>query len=113
MGQINEAIVAYNSALARNPRDAEALRGVARAYLLTGKPQLAGEPLSVAFRDTPDDPKLLQLIGVADDFTGQHEEAQARYRRGLELLPRDPGLSVNLALSLAVTGNYADDRSGL
>jgi len=108
MGQINEAIVAYNSALARNPRDAEALRGVARAYLLTGKPQLAGEPLSVAFRDTPDDPKLLQLIGVADDFTGQHEEAQAPYRRGLELLPRDPGLSVNLALSLAVTGNYAE-----
>ena len=107
-GQINEAIVAYNSALGRTPRDPEALRGVARAYLMTGKPQLAGEPLSIAFKDTPDDPKLLQLIGVADDFTGQHEEAQARYRRGLELLPRDPGLSVNLALSLAVTGNYAE-----
>jgi Flp pilus assembly protein TadD len=108
MGKINEAIVAYNSALARNPHDAEALRGQARAYLLSGKPQLAGEPLSVAFKATPDDPKLLQLIGVADDFTGQHEEAQARYRRGLELLPRDPGLSVNLALSLAVTGNFAE-----
>lgn len=108
MGQINEAIVAYNSGLARNPRDPEALRGLARAYLLSGKPQLAGDPLSTAYKDTPDDPKLLQLIGVADDFTGQHEEAQARYRRGLELLPRDPGLSVNLALSLAVTGNYAE-----
>jgi Flp pilus assembly protein TadD len=108
MGQINEAIVAYNSALARNARDPEALRGLARAYLLSGKPQLAGDPLSTAYKDTPDDPKLLQLIGVADDFTGQHEEAQARYRRGLELLPRDPGLSVNLALSLAVTGNYGE-----
>lgn len=108
MGETNEAIVAYNSALARNGQDPEALRGLARAYLLTGKPQLAGEPLSIAYKDTPDDPKLLQLIGVADDFTGQHEEAQARYRRGLELLPLDPGLSVNLALSLAVTGNYAE-----
>jgi Flp pilus assembly protein TadD len=108
MGQINEAIVAYNSGLARNARDPEALRGLARAYLLSGKPQLAGDPLSTAYKDTPDDPKLLQLIGVADDFTGQHAEAQARYRRGLELLPRDPGLSVNLALSLAVTGNYAE-----
>ena len=106
--QNNEAIVAYNSALARNDKDPEALRGLARAYLMTGKPQLAGEPLSIAFKQTPDDPKLLQLIGVADDFTGQHDEAQARYRRGLELLPRDPGLSVNLALSLAVTGNYAE-----
>jgi Flp pilus assembly protein TadD len=108
MSRVNEAIVAYNSGLARNARDPEALRGLARAYLLSGKPQLAGEPLSVAYKDTPDDPKLLQLIGVADDFTGQHEEAQARYRRGLELLPRDPALSVNLALSLAVTGNYAE-----
>src|SRR6185436_7748932 len=96
MGEFNEAIIAYNSALARNDHDPEALRGLARAYLMSGKPQLAGQPLSVAYKATPDDPKLLQLIGVADDFTGQHDEAQARYRRGLELLPRDPGLSVNL-----------------
>ena len=106
IGDANEAIVAFNAALARNPRDPEALRGLARAYLLTGKPELAGQPLSLAYKDTPDDPKLLQLVGVADDFAGQHEEAQARYRRGLELQPGDPGLSLNLALSLALTGNY-------
>ena len=41
MGQINEAIVAYNAALAREPRDPAALRGLARAYLRTGKPELA------------------------------------------------------------------------
>jgi Flp pilus assembly protein TadD len=46
------------------------------------------------------------LIGVADDFIDQHGEAQARYRRGLELAPGDPGLSLNLALSLALTGDY-------
>ena len=108
MGQIDEAIVAYHSALARDAHDGEALRGLAKAYLMTGKPQLAGEPLSVAYKDTPNDPKLLQLIGVADDFAGQHAEAQARYRRGLELLPRDPGLSLDLALSLALTGNYPE-----
>jgi Flp pilus assembly protein TadD len=108
MGNYNEAIVAYNSALAREDRDPEALRGLARAYLMTGKPELAGQPLSVAFQDTPDDPKLFELIGVADDFVGQHEEAQARYRRGLELLPGDPALSVDLALSLALTSKYPD-----
>jgi Flp pilus assembly protein TadD len=108
MGQIDEAIVAYTSALTRNERDPEALRGLARAYMMTGKPQLAGQPLSVAYQDTPDDPKLLQLIGVADDLAGQHEEAQARYRRGLELLPHDRALSLNLALSLALTGNYPE-----
>jgi Flp pilus assembly protein TadD len=108
MRQVNEAIIAYNSALARNDQDPEALRGLARAYLLTGKSELAGAPLATAYKESPDDPKLLQLIGVADDFAGQHAEAQARYRRGLELLPRDPGLSDNLALSLALIGNYAE-----
>src|SRR5438552_18514179 len=106
MGQIDEAIIAFNSALHRAERDPEALRGLARALLVTGKPELAGQPLALAFENTPDDPKLLQLIGVADDFLDQHGEAQARYRRGLELAPGDPSLTVNLALSLALSGNY-------
>jgi Flp pilus assembly protein TadD len=108
MNQINEAILSYKSALDRVANDPEALRGLAKAYLLTGRPELAGAPLSVAYRQTPDDPKLLQLIGVADDYVGQHKEAQARYRRGLELLPRDAALTVDLALSLALTGNYPE-----
>ena len=49
MGQINEAIVAYRAALAREPRDPAALRGLARAYLRSGKPELALEPLGVAY----------------------------------------------------------------
>lgn len=106
MGDVNEAVIAYNAALARQAKDPEALRGLARADLLSGRPELAGNPLAAAYRETPNDPKLLQLIGVADDFAGEHMEAQVRYRRGLELLPRDPGLTVDLALSLALTGDY-------
>jgi len=108
MGEFNEAIVSYNSALARDQHDREALRGLARAFLMSDKPALAGEPLAVAYQDNPDDAKLLQLIGVADDFVGRHDEAQARYRRGLELTPGDPALSLNLALSLALSGNYPE-----
>ncbi|HTV90203.1 MAG TPA: tetratricopeptide repeat protein, partial [Stellaceae bacterium] len=37
MGKVDEAIVAFNAALARNGEDPEALRGLARADLLTGK----------------------------------------------------------------------------
>ena len=106
MGQVNEAIVAFNGALERQPHDPEALRSLAKAYLKTGRPALAGTPLQVAYEDTPNDPKLLQLIGVTDDFLSQHREAQARYRRGLELKPADPALTLNLALSLALTENY-------
>jgi len=113
IGQFNEAILTYHAALAQEAHDPEALRGLARAYLMSAKPELASQPLAVAYQDTPDDPKLLQLIGVADDFVGQHEEAQARYRRGLELLPRDPALTLNLALSLALTGNYPEAVTAL
>jgi tetratricopeptide (TPR) repeat protein len=108
MGNFNEAIISYNAALSRNARDHDALRGLARAYLTSGKPALAGQPLAIAYQDNPDDPKLLELIGVADDFVGRHDEAQARYRRGLELSPGDPGLSLDLALSLALSGNYPE-----
>jgi Flp pilus assembly protein TadD len=107
-GHVNEAIVSYNSALSRDTHDAEALRGLAKSYLMTGKPELAGAPLAVAYQASPNDPKLLQLIGVADDFVGQHEDAQARYRLGLQPLPRDPALTLDLALSLTLSGNYAD-----
>ena len=106
MGQGDEAIIAFNSALSREARNPEALRGVARAYLKTARPELAGQPLALAFEGTPNDPKLLMLIGVADDFVDQHGEAQARYRRGLEIAPGDPALTLNLALSLALTGDY-------
>ncbi|MGD9617955.1 MAG: tetratricopeptide repeat protein [Alphaproteobacteria bacterium] len=108
MGRINEAIVAYRAALTREPRDPASLRGLARAYLRSGKPELALEPLGVAHAQTPDDPKLLQLLGVAEDFTGRHAAAQTRYSRGLDLAPGDRGLSVNLALSLALSGRYGD-----
>src|SRR5205814_8009886 len=65
MGQVNEAIVTFNGALKREPHDPEALRSLVKAYLKTGRPALAGAPLEVAFQDTPDDPKLLLLLGVA------------------------------------------------
>jgi Flp pilus assembly protein TadD len=106
MSKVDEAIVNYNAALKINPHDGEALRGLARAYLKTGRPDLAGDPLALAYLDTPNDSKLLLLIGVADDFIGQHGAAQARYRQGLQLTPADRSLSLDLALSLALSEKF-------
>jgi Flp pilus assembly protein TadD len=49
---------------------------------------------------------LLLLLGVTKDLEGQHREAQAHYRDGLGRAPGDPALSIDLALSLALSGNY-------
>ena len=106
MGSVNEAIVSYNAALVR-PGDTQGAQvGLAKAFLKTGKPELALSPLSKALEVTPDDPKLLLLLGVTKDLAGRHWEAQAYYRDGLVRAPGNPALTVNLALSLALSGNY-------
>ncbi len=106
MGKVDEAILNYNAALKVNPHDGTALRGLARSYLKTGRPDLAGDPLALAYVDTPGDPKLLLLIGVADDFIGQHAAAQARYREGMQIAPGDRSLALDLALSLALSEKF-------
>ena len=72
----------------------------------TGRPDLAGNPLAIAYQGTPNDPKLLLLIGVADDFIGQHAYAQARYQQGLRIAPGDRSLMLDLALSLALSEKF-------
>jgi Flp pilus assembly protein TadD len=106
MGSVNEAIVSYNAALVRPGDTQDAQIGLAKAFIKTGKPQLALSPLSKAMEVSPDDPKLLRLIGVTKDLAGQHGEAQAYYWDGLARAPGDPALTVNLALSLALSGDY-------
>jgi Flp pilus assembly protein TadD len=106
MGKPDEAIITYNAALKRSARDQNALRGLAKAFLKTGRPDLAANPLAMAYKDNPNDPKLLLLIGVADDFIGQHANAQARYQQGLRLAPADRSLTLDLALSLALTEKF-------
>jgi len=98
----------YSAALVR-PGDTQAAQiGLAKAFLKTGKPQLALTPLSKALEESPDDPKVLLLLGVTRDLAGQHREAQAYYRNGLVRAPGDPALTVDLALSLALSGEYPD-----
>jgi Flp pilus assembly protein TadD len=106
MGNENEAIVAYKAALERNPRYPLALEGLAKAYLDTGKPELAEAPLETAYQDAPSNPKTLLLMGVTADFTGNHPQAQADYTQGLKELPGDPALTLDLALSQALGEQY-------
>lgn len=107
IGSVDEAVLAYNSALARDPNDLAAQLGLARAYLETGRPQLALAPLSNALAQSPNNPRALLLSGVTRDLSGQHGAAQQAYRQGLKYAPTNPALTVNLALSLALSDNYS------
>jgi Flp pilus assembly protein TadD len=113
LGSVDEAIVAYNSALARDQTCLPALQGLARAYAETGRPELALGPLNQALALSPENPKLLVLLGVVEDVEGRHSQAQLDYRRGLQRAPGDPALTVDLALSLALSGNYLNAIAAL
>jgi len=105
-GNDNEAIVTYRAALDRNPHYPLALEGLAKAYLGTGRPELAEAPLETAYQDAPQNPRTLLLMGVTADFTGNHPQAQADYAEGLKYQAGDPALSLDLALSQALSEQY-------
>jgi Flp pilus assembly protein TadD len=69
-----------------------------------GQPTLAEQQIDEALRANANDYRALNLMGVLLDMQGRHAEAQANYRRGLDLRPGDPGLRSNYGLSLAITG---------
>lgn len=106
MGNANEAIVAYRAALDRNAHYPLALEGLAKAYLGTARPELAQAPLDIAYQDTPNNPRILLLMGVTADSAGNHAQAQADYVEGLKYQAEDPALTLDLALSLALSEQY-------
>jgi Flp pilus assembly protein TadD len=98
---------AFRGALAFDPGDAAAERGLGLALLAQGK---AAEALPILQRLAQDssDPALLRAWGTALDMVGRPGDAQAVYRKGLALAPIDADLHGNLALSLALSGDTAE-----
>ncbi len=106
MGKLDEATQAYRAALERDRGNREAVLGLGKAALARNEPRRAQRLLAGLFIGDPDDTRLLLLLGVADDLEGRHRAAQDWYRRGLSLAPRNPALTVDLALSLALSQDY-------
>jgi Flp pilus assembly protein TadD len=103
-GSPDEAIDVYSQIDARSPARSGALLGMTRAYLNLEDPvkalNYADEVLA------PRDARILIDKGVALDSLGRHAEAQALYRRVLSVTPRHVAARNDLALSLALTGQY-------
>jgi len=104
IGAADEAAAQFRDVLARHSDDGKARRGLAAALIGMGQPTLAEKQIDLALQANANDFHALNLLGVVLDMQGRHAEAQANYRRGLELAPDDPGLRSNYGLSLAITG---------
>jgi Flp pilus assembly protein TadD len=104
IGAGDEAAAQFRDVLARHGSDETARRGLASALIAMGQPALAEQQIDVALQANANDYRALNLLGVALDMQGRHAEAQANYRRGIELAPTYMTLRSNYGLSLAITG---------
>ena len=106
LGSYGQAGEAFSAALRQAPRNPTALRGLALALIRNGQPGLALDPLGRLVAVAPDEARTYSLAGIARDLMGDHVGAQAQYRAGLARVAGQPSLATNLALSLALTGDF-------
>ena len=104
IGASSEAAAQFRDVLAQREGNAAARRGLATALIGMGQPALAEEQIAVILQADSSDYRALNVLGVALDMQGRHAEAQANYRRAIELAPTYLPTRSNFGLSLAITG---------
>jgi Flp pilus assembly protein TadD len=105
-GSPDDAITTYSQVDAKSSARLGALLGLTRSYLDLGEPAKALDYADDALRLAPQDARVLVDRGVALDSLKRHAEAQQCYREVLKVAPRHVSARNNLALSLALSGNY-------
>ena len=105
LGSYEESAGAYRAALAIEPVNPDAHRGLGNALVALNRPQEGLPNLETALAMS-NDPRAYNSIGVALDMLGRHDDAQFYYRQGVELAPGDADLTANLALSLALSRQF-------
>jgi serine/threonine-protein kinase len=115
---VDAAITAFTSALARDPRYAPAHAGLAEAYFRTWSrshdPSWIAKAEEACTRALALDPSLapaLVTLGMLRNGTGRYEEAAAALERALALDPTSGAAFGELARAHAALGRIADAES--
>ena len=107
LGQRDEAAAAFTRALRHSPDSTRAKLGLGRLRLYTDANEAASLFQDVV-KQEPRNLSALNNLGIAHDLLGQHQKAQESYRRARAIDPTNSPAQVNMALSLAMSGNTAD-----
>ncbi|GAC1340309.1 MAG: hypothetical protein NVSMB18_10060 [Acetobacteraceae bacterium] len=107
LGRLVEAEASYTKLLAIVPDSAPGLVALGRIRLRQN-PADAQRLFLSALQQEPRNTTALNDLGVALDLQGQHQAAQASYRRVLGIDPRSRAAQVNLALSMALSGRAGE-----
>lgn len=106
-GQRSQAVAVLEQATLAHPSDKALLAGYGRALADNGNFQQAFDVLGRAH--SPDDPdwRILSAQGAALDQLGQNEEARQYYASALRIVPDEPSVLSNLALSYVLSKDLA------
>ncbi len=107
LGQFEEAAETFDRATKLVPDDVDAKHGYGNALIALDRPSAALSQFEAAL-GLREEARSLNGIGIAHDMLGDHTAAQAHYRTALVLEPANLTVRNNLALSLAVTGKFAE-----
>ncbi len=104
LGDRLAANTSYTHALALAPRDVHARLGLGKLQI---RDDLRGAEASfrAVLADAPRDPLALNDLGYVLDLQDRHTEAQVAYRTALQADPDRVATRVNLALSMALSGD--------
>lgn len=107
LGRETEAEANFAQALEIEPGSIDGRMDLGRLRIHTAPAQAQAMFLSVV-HDAPRNKAALNDLGIVYDIQGNHVAAQAAYRHALEVDPMMQAAEVNLALSMALTGQAAD-----
>lgn len=100
-----QALAAYQKALAIDGTFAEARNGLAVIYAMQGRQQEALEQFRLAVKQAPNAPHIHNNLGYALYLSGSYAEAASALERALALDPANQAAHTNLALALDKAGD--------
>ena len=109
-GKNEEALAAYDDALANNPNDVNLVLNKANLYYSMGDKDKFKELMGQASDMAPDNPDLLYNIGVINMEQGNMDEARAAYKKALEVDPNYTNALLNLSTTYVNEGNVLVDE---
>jgi Flp pilus assembly protein TadD len=107
LGKREQAAESFARALRLKSDSVRAKLGLGRLRLYTDANDAAALFEDVV-KQEPHNSSALNNLGVARDLLGQHQQAQEAYRQVRAIDPTNTAGQVNMALSLAMSGNGAD-----
>jgi len=105
-GKHKQARRHYREALSHNPKSVDAIVGIARLDQYAGRAAEAEQGFQRALRLAPDDPNVLQSVGLFYASQKRWNEAVAKLQAAVNKAPRVAKYRMNLGIVLANAGDF-------